>query len=189
MLAIAVNAAQGLTPNVRFRQGSSFDLDPALGRFRLVTMGRSFHWMDRADTPRRLDCMIETGGAIALFRGQYLEAPENEWHREWRAITERYARDDEARGQRRSASWQPHESVLLASRFQQLELVSLIAQQVSTINSLIERAQSMSSLSRERLGERANELVRDLRALFARMAPADTVTEVLEWSALIAWRV
>ena len=96
-LAIAVNAARGLTPNVRFRQGSSFDLDPTLGRFHLVTMGRSFHWMDRADTLRRLDDMIETGGAITLFRGQHLDVPENEWHQEWRAITVRYARDDEAR--------------------------------------------------------------------------------------------
>jgi 2-polyprenyl-3-methyl-5-hydroxy-6-metoxy-1,4-benzoquinol methylase len=42
MLAIASSAAEGLAPNVTFRLGSSFELDRALGSFRLVTMGRSF---------------------------------------------------------------------------------------------------------------------------------------------------
>jgi ubiquinone/menaquinone biosynthesis C-methylase UbiE len=68
MVAEAVAAAQGLTPNVRFHQGSSYDLDLNLGCFQLVTMGRSFHWMDRAQTLRSLDQIVETGGALALCR-------------------------------------------------------------------------------------------------------------------------
>jgi trans-aconitate methyltransferase len=188
MLAVATNAAQGLTPNVSFRQGSSFDLDPTLGQFRLVTMGRSFHWMDRGDTLRRLDSMIETGGAVALFANHHIDVPENEWHAEWRAITERYTQDDAARGRRRSASWIAHESVLLTSPFCRLERVSLIAQQVSTTDSLIERARSMSSLSSKQIGERAEQLVQDLRTLLLRMAPGGALTEVLEWSALVARR-
>jgi SAM-dependent methyltransferase len=188
MLAVAAEAARGLTSNVSFRRGSSFDLDSTLGQFRLVTMGRSFHWMDRADTLRRLNEIIETGGAIALFGDRHIEVPENKWHTEWRAITERYARDDAAKGSRRSGSWLSHESVLLNSPFCRLERISFVAQQVSPIDSLIERAQSMSSLSRERIGEGANQLTRDLRALLASVAAAGTVTEVVECSALIARR-
>ncbi|HLI79283.1 MAG TPA: class I SAM-dependent methyltransferase, partial [Candidatus Binataceae bacterium] len=30
--------------NIEWRRGSSEDLSPALGNFRLVTMGNSFHW-------------------------------------------------------------------------------------------------------------------------------------------------
>ena len=37
----------GQAANIRFVAGSSYDLDPALGHFHLVVMGRSFHWMDR----------------------------------------------------------------------------------------------------------------------------------------------
>jgi hypothetical protein len=51
---------------------------------------------------------------------------------------------------------------------------------------LIERAHSMFSMSRDRIGERADEPV---RGLFTRTTPADTMTEALEWSALIARRV
>jgi hypothetical protein len=48
--------------------------------------------MDRADTLRKLDEIIRTGGAVALFGDRHIEVPENEWHTEWRAITERNAR-------------------------------------------------------------------------------------------------
>jgi trans-aconitate methyltransferase len=61
MLALAREDA---APNTEWRQGSSHDLGPELGRFQLVTMGRSFHWMDRVETLRRLDGMIDPGGAI-----------------------------------------------------------------------------------------------------------------------------
>ncbi|MGH7077390.1 MAG: class I SAM-dependent methyltransferase [Acetobacteraceae bacterium] len=79
MLAAATAAALGLTPNVQFRQGSSYSLAATLGRFRLVTMGRSFHWMDRAATLERLDQLIERDGAVALFHDTHLEVPENDW--------------------------------------------------------------------------------------------------------------
>ncbi|WP_081809171.1 class I SAM-dependent methyltransferase [Mycobacterium sp. URHB0044] len=48
MLVEAAGQAQarGVT-NVTWTHGSSADLSVELGRFRLVTMGRSFHWMDR----------------------------------------------------------------------------------------------------------------------------------------------
>ena len=187
MLAIAAEAAKGLASNVRFHEGSSFDIDQSLGRFHLVTMGRSFHWMDRPATLHRLDDMVEVGGAITLFGDRHIEVPENAWHDEWRVITERYAQSDPAWQQRRRAE-PPHESVLLASRFSRLERVSLIAQHVSTVDSLIERARSMSCLSRQQIGAREDEVARELRALLSGIATDGRITEVIEWSALIARR-
>ena len=184
MLAVASHAAQGLAANVRFREGSSFDLDPALGRFRLVTMGRSFHWMDRADTLRKLDEMIDPGGAVALFGDHHLDVPENEWHREWRTVIDHYARDDAGRGRRREPSWLSHERVLLASPFAHLERISVIGRHVSNVASLIERARSMSSLSRERIGERLDDLERDLKTLLTRAASDGVLTEIIEWTVL-----
>ncbi len=188
MLAIATEAARGLAPNVSFCQGSSYDLDPALGSFHLVTMGRSFHWMDRAETLRRLDAMIAPDGAVALFHGGHLDVPENGWTGEWRAITDRYAVDDPLHAQRRAGTWIRHEAFLLASAFCRLERLSLVTRQEITIDSLRERALSMSSLSRARLGKRTETLSQELAAFFARAAPSGTVSEVLEWSALIARR-
>lgn len=192
MLEAARAAAQGLAPNASFQLGSSYDLDPdlfpGLGRFRLVTMGRSFHWMDRAETLRRLETMIEPEGAVALFHDTHLELPENEWAKEWRALADHYAAQDPFHARRRTGSWRRHEAVLLDSAFCRLERVSVITRHEVTTESLVERALSMSSLSRARLGERVEALVADLRALFARLAPEGTLSEVLESSALIARR-
>ena len=189
MLAIAASAAEGLTPNVTFRLGSSFELDRTLGSFRLVTMGRSFHWMDRAATLRTLDGMIDTGGAIALFRESHGDVQENEWYQQWRAITERYAKDDPARAQRRDSRWLSHEQVLLSSPFSSLEVVSFVVRHLTTVDGLIERACSMSSLARERIGGQPDQLEQDLRSLLLGVPSVDGfVAEVLEWSALIARR-
>jgi hypothetical protein len=166
-LQIGARAAEGLTPNVTFRLGSSFELDRALGSFRLVTMGRSFHWMDRAETLRTLDGMIDSGGAVALFRESHVDVQENDWYQEWRIITARYAKDDPARTQRHDSRWLSHEQVLLSSPFSRLETVSFIGRHLTTVDGLIERARSMSSLVRERIGEQSDQLEQDLRMLLA----------------------
>lgn len=188
MLAAAAEAALGLTPNVHFRQGSSYDLGTDLGRFRLAVMGRSFHWMDRTATLDRLDGMIEAGGAVALFHDTHLDLPENAWRKRWREITERYASGDPLRERRHSGTWVSHEAVLLASAFCRLERVSLVTRRVSTTDSLIQRALSMSSTSRARIGERADDMTAELSALMAEVAPEGTAAETLESYALIARR-
>ncbi len=60
-------AAADARANIDWRQGRAEDLPPALGRFRLATMGQSFHWMDRDLVLRRLGEVIEDGGGLALI--------------------------------------------------------------------------------------------------------------------------
>jgi hypothetical protein len=98
-------------------------------------------------------------------------------------------KDDPARAQRRDSRWLSHEQVLLSSPFSRLEAVSFIGRQFNTVDSLIERARSMSSLSRQQIGEQSDHLERDLRTLLAGALSGDGfVAEVLEWTALIARR-
>ena len=47
-------------------QGGSYDLTPDMGPFRLVTIGRAFHWMDRAATLAMLDRIVAPAAAVAL---------------------------------------------------------------------------------------------------------------------------
>ena len=67
--------------NVHFKSGSSFDIGPELGTFKLVTIGRAFHWMDRSDTLRRLDAMVARDGAIAFFSDSHPKHRDNAWGR------------------------------------------------------------------------------------------------------------
>ncbi|MGH2688498.1 MAG: class I SAM-dependent methyltransferase, partial [Actinomycetota bacterium] len=63
MLEEARRLAVDAGVSIDFRLGDSFRL-PAmeLGTFDLVTMGASFHWMDRAATLATLDGMVTAGG-------------------------------------------------------------------------------------------------------------------------------
>ena len=187
MLRIA-EAEFGDAGRINFVRGSSFDLSPDLGRFRLVTMGRSFQWMDRADTLRRLDSLIEPDGAVALFNSHHREAPEMTWLEPYRALVRRYAETDGTHVKRRSPDWVSHEAILLASPFSLLDEIVVIERRQVSVTQLVERALSRSSTTTERLGEAAPRLAAEIEALLSPMAADGMLTEVMATMALIARR-
>src|SRR5215207_6329982 len=67
MLAAAGSKAQAQGAPVTLLSGGSQDLTADMGPFRLVTMGRAFHWMDRAATLAMLDRIVTPDGGVALF--------------------------------------------------------------------------------------------------------------------------
>ena len=175
--------------NASWVEGSSRDVGPALGRFRLATMGRSFHWMDRAETLVRLDGILEPEGAVALFRSSTPpDLPENAWRAEYRAVLDRYSKDDESRSPSDRPGWVPHVAVLLESAFSELEEISVIERREDPVEVLVERALSLSSTSRARLGGRADAMVDEVRAVMSRLAPSGRFVEVVATVALIARR-
>jgi SAM-dependent methyltransferase len=193
MLRAAAEACAGVS-NIRLVAGGSDDLGPAFpspsaGRFRLVAMGRSFHWMDRAETLRRLDALVEPGGAVVLFQTGHAAVPANAWTERFRALRHRYGdsgrpgRDDPSGGERLS-----HEAILLASAFCAVERHSVFEAGEVDADGLVDRAFSMSGSAPARLGDRAANLERDIRALVRNCAPDGRLAEVIESSALIARR-
>jgi SAM-dependent methyltransferase len=183
MLRVAQAASAGFG-NIDWRSGGSDDLSPALGRFRLVCMGRSFHWMDRPETLRRLDGIIEPGGAVALFHDTHPELPDNGWYGGYREILQRYSGDGSFRARRQVSGWVRHEGVLLDSAFARIEQIGVYERRETSVDVLVERALSMSSTSRARLGERADEMIAELRASL----PPGDLREVIASQATLAWR-
>ena len=53
--------------NIAWVCGSSKDLSPTLGTFRVVTMGESFHWMDPGRTLEALHHLVSTDGGVAIL--------------------------------------------------------------------------------------------------------------------------
>ncbi len=180
MLA-AARALAGEAANIHFLAGSSYDLGPALGHFHLVVMGRSFHWMDRVDTLKRLDRMIELAGAVALFHDSAPALPANAWRKVWREIREHY--EPNAEPHRRDPNWVRHEAILLDSPFARLESFGVVERRALDVETLVQRTLSLSSTSPSHLGEKTAAMVAEIRA-----ALADVREEVVETSALVAWR-
>jgi ubiquinone/menaquinone biosynthesis C-methylase UbiE len=188
MLRIASGLGLGVAPNIEYRLGSSYDLSPEWGRFQIAVIGRAFHWMDRPDTLERLDKLIDPSGAVVLFATAHPTDASTPWLTQYRALLDEYAQADPAREQRKSDSWESHESVLFKSAFASLERISIIEKRRVTLDSLIARALSMSSLSSERLGTRLDELVARVRSLLEAHAADGWLDERVESIALIARR-
>ncbi len=185
--ARAAAEAAGLNDKVTFVEGSSNDLGSRFGVFTMVTMGRSFHWMDRVDTLRRLDTMVRPGGAIVLFGSSPLRSG---WQREYREVLARYSGDQIDQGRHgRGPNWVDHEEVLLDSAFANLSRISIIERNDLPAEALVDRAFSMSRTSPNVLGsEKAAALAADMRTLAERVAVDGMITETLESAALIARR-
>ena len=174
-------ALAGHAANIRFIAGSSYDLDPAMGRFHLVVMGRSFHWMDRVDTLKRLDGLVEPAGAEALFGDTAPAIPANAWRKTWNDIRGRYEPDTGPHDH--DPDWIRNEAILLASPFARLERFAVIERRTIDVDMLVDRALSMGSTSPAHLGDKMPAIVAEIRA-----ALADVREEVVETTALVAWR-
>jgi SAM-dependent methyltransferase len=186
--ACAGAAAAGFATRIEFVEASSNDIGAAFGTFRLAAIGRAFHWMDRAETLRRLDAAIEPDGAVVLFGDDHPDVPDNAWYAGYRALLDSYAPGDAARRGRRSPGYIASTAFLLDSAFHQLERVGVIERRRIPVEHLVDRALSMSSTSPARLGGRARELAASIRTLATRHAEGALITEVVESIALIAKR-
>ena len=188
MLEVARHAASGVG-NVRFKTGSSFDIGPELGTFKLVTIGRAFHWMDRPDTLQRLDAMVERDGAVVLFSDSHPKHHDNAWVEQFQRIIDDHAAGDAHRARSHSADWPSDEEILLASPFARLERVSVIEKRTLPAEYLVERALSISAINEASLGSKMKDLIGDIKDLSSRFSLGGIVSEVIETSALIALRV
>jgi SAM-dependent methyltransferase len=187
MLAAASQNAERARLRIRLVKSSSYELGPHLGRYKLVTIGRAFHWMDRAPTLQALDALLEPGGAVVLFTERYPDVPDNAWHAEFQAIVDSYSIADPARPQILGAP--RNEAVLLSSAFDQLERVAVFEARQTPIERLVDRALSFAATWQGRPGSREDDLAGEIRAAVSKHADANgIVREVLEGQALVARR-
>ena len=188
MLAAARRLAAEAGASLTTVEGSSYDLNPALGRFHLVTMGRSFHWMDRDATLKNLDSIVEQGGAVVLFGDRPIELPRPGWRALVEQLSEEFAPARASERRERKMSDEPHELVLLRSAFSRLERHGVIISRRLSADDVVGYAYSTSTTSPESLGDRRRTFEQALREALARISPRGEFNEVLEINALIARR-
>ncbi len=189
MLGAGRLAAADAKVAVDFRQASSFDLPQGSGPFKLVAMGRSFHWMDRAATLRVLDRLTLSDGAVALFADDHPATVENAWRQTLSDVGRRYGSDQAVhRAARRQSGYRAHVSYLFDSVFSQIERVGVVIRRTISADEIVGRAYSLSVLSQEALGERAPAFESELRGELAKLSPGGRFTEIAELDALVARR-
>jgi SAM-dependent methyltransferase len=188
MLEAAGAAARAAGVALSLWQGGSYDLTPEMGPYRLVAIGRAFHWMDRAATLTMLDRIVAPDGEIAFFHDAHPDVAENRWFKALREVTDRHSKDGTHIAERKAGGHRRYEPYLFASAFTELEGASVTTRREITLDEIVGRAYSMSTCAPDRLGERRAGFESDLRATLAPLAMDGKFIEVAEMVALLARR-
>jgi len=188
MLAAAQGHARESNVTLEVVEGSSYDLNAGLGPLRVVTMGRSFHWMDRPATLAALDGLIERGGAVVLFDDRRIVSPGMHWRTLVEQLHDKFMPAQTARRRQRKLEDDRHEAVLLRSAFSDLERYGVVFTRTLGPDEIVGWVYSTSTTSPEALGDRRADFEADLRAGLATLSPGGEFSEIVEVSALIAKR-
>ena len=189
MLAAAREAAAAEGLAIDFQLRGSGDLTAADGPFRLVTIGRAFHWMDRTATLALLDRIVPPDGGVALFHDAHPPVDENGWYRRFGKISEKYGRARMAHVKERGeGGHRRYEPYLFASAFTEIDTLSVTIRQGLDEDAIVGRAYSTSVCAREALGTRAADFEAELRAALRELSPDGSFTEVAELVAVLARR-
>ena len=156
--------------NVRWALDGSEGLERRkadLGRFRLVTFGNSFHWMDREATLESLNGMVDPDGGVAVidFGGSVWSGSE-EWHRAATDVIRRWLGDQRRAGPGRTYAEpdERHEAVIARSPFRRVRVVSGHAERTLTLDEVVGGLYSTSFASKALLGDRQPRFESDLRS-------------------------
>jgi SAM-dependent methyltransferase len=186
--AAGVVEAAGLV-NVTLIQGSSTDLPALAGRLgplRLVTMGSSFHWMDRQATLTQLAGMVEPGGGIVIASDGSLWNVDSAWCRAVKATIQRWLGQERRAGSSVFAvAPERHEAIVDRSAFGPSEAHLLRFRREWTVDQVIGYLYSTSFCSRRLLGDKQPDFEADLRQTLLSIDPGGRYFEDVELDVLV----
>jgi ubiquinone/menaquinone biosynthesis C-methylase UbiE len=170
--------------NIRWLRSRAEDVSSDLGRFRLVTLGQSFHWMDRDLVLRRLTPLVEEGGGLALVAPS-ARRPQESWETTVDAVVEKYLGP---RGRHPLANPELGDApaLLRSECFAGLSSREFPSEIERDVASILGYVYSKSSSSRRLFGDRIAEFERDLGEVLARANPSGVFREHVETEVVVA---
>jgi ubiquinone/menaquinone biosynthesis C-methylase UbiE len=189
MLAAAEAAATAAGIALTLWQGGSYDLTAEMGPYRMVSIGRAFHWMDRLATLAMLDRIVAAGGAVVFFHDAHPVLPENQWFKVLCKVGDNYGRAAQRHiGERKALGHRRYEPFLYQSAFTKLDGLSVTIRKPISEDQIVGRAFSQSTSSPEKLGALADEFEAELRDSLRTLSPEGHFIEIAEMVALVARR-
>jgi SAM-dependent methyltransferase len=193
MLAEAAGQARATNvTNVTWIQGSSTDLPGDLGRFRLVTMGRSFHWMDREQVLGVLDDFVDDDGGVVLANDSCLVRPITAWQQAIEEIQSHFLPSDFVMPEpllgpiNSVVDYQAHEEILARSPFRRVHRKVYESTRPWTVEQVIGYLYSTSLPLRRLLGDRRTEFEQAITDALLAIDPDGRFTEPVTLEVLTA---
>lgn len=170
--------------NVRWLKGDSGRLrELRLGRVHHVVMGRSFHWMDRAQVLADLDAMLPPEGAVVLV-GPARDPVEPPWEPLAQAVRQSFGLEWPVGNGSFKQSGRHHIELVAESPFSSLSSASFRRTARRDAESVIGLQLSLSYSTPARLGDRLSAFVEALDNALAEADPSgvweeEIITDVL----------
>jgi SAM-dependent methyltransferase len=192
-------AAEAGATNISWLELPAEEIGPELGTFRLVTMGRSFHWMQRDLVLQKAYEILEPGislressepGGIAILGGglgrRERERPWWDWIveglvRRWR-VRERTVSHNADNPQ------EDHAQVVQRSVFVGLQQGTLRTREQLNVTKIIGEAYSKSGSKPEMFGENRQAFENDVRSVLGMLEPSERFEREREFDYLFAFK-
>ncbi|KWX24514.1 hypothetical protein AFM11_07415 [Mycolicibacterium wolinskyi] len=183
-------AQEQAVTNVSWIQGDSADLPHNLGRFTLVTMGRSFHWMDRERVLTALNEMVvDEVGSLIIANDSNLVLPSTSWQQAVADVQRQFLPPDYQHDPPPTvATRQTHQQVLANSAFGQVHRQVYEYTRPWTIEQAIGYLYSTSLPLRRLLGERRSAFEDTVRSTLLAIEPSGYFIEPVVLEVLTATR-
>lgn len=177
--------------SIDFRLGDSTLLSAMeLGTFDLVTMGASFHWMDRQATLKTLDSMVTArGGVVVASGGHDPSGAPPAWSEAITRVRQKWLGPERRAGSGTySHPVERHRDVFAGSAFPEVEEVVFQRRLDRDLESVVGLQFSLSYSSPALLGENLPAFADELRQVLMAESPSGIFTEHLRFDVLIGTR-
>jgi ubiquinone/menaquinone biosynthesis C-methylase UbiE len=188
-------AQRAHSKNIVWKQGSSEDLRVDMGKFRLVVIGRAFHWMNQKKTLAMLYNMVEPDGGIVIIGERIKDSiwqPESRWKKAVKATIQKYL------GEKRRAGDGHYTTIVAGKKFADFIRESPFkkpggfyeenAKKIWNVRDVIGYLYSTSFSSKALLGKNTPAFEKDLKKALLKANPSGKFIQKTHWGAVIAKR-
>ncbi|UCB43713.1 MAG: class I SAM-dependent methyltransferase [Dehalococcoidales bacterium] len=179
--------------NIVWIEGGSEDLPgmkQELGTFKLVTMGTSFHWMDRERTLDELyEIVTDDGGIVIVWNTSIWTKEQNEWVESVQEVIKKYLGEKRRAG---SGHFQVfprrHEEFVSESKFIRMEMWQHHWTVSSSLGEVLGNLYSTSMANPYILGDKAKDFEKDLTETLLTVNPSGIFFSEGDLEAILAWK-
>jgi SAM-dependent methyltransferase len=174
---------------LRFVESSAELFRPPDGwRADLVTICRTFHWLDRPAVLARLDEHVAPDGVVAIFGDNSIWAANAPWKSEIKAVLAEFLGEQRRAGEGTYRRPRPYTDDLAKSPFCSWAQVTVPVRRQRTLESVIGYLHSTSFAAPRLFGDRVQEFDRALRARLPAHASDGIFVDENEFTILLATR-
>jgi len=185
-------ARQRHISNIQWVGASSYELGKLksiLRPFDFVTIGTSFHWMDRAETLRQLYDIIKPQGGLAIVTMTELFEYSNAWQLVLIDIIKKWLGNQQRAGSDiYSKSGLPHIQFVAESPFRVYEQWECRMETIHTIDEILGYLYSTSYCSKVVLGPKRQGFEQDVRTTLAKINHGQLLKRLSKVHVILVWR-